>query len=587
MGGHDHTYFGTVDPIFRSAQELPEASAIHFLPEPNADAVTWTYSDLASRTAQAANLFKSMGIQGGKSVAVLSPSIPEAVSCIWGASLAGVAAPINFLLNTDSIASILVAGEVEVVVAFGPTENLDIWQKATAAAEQAGVQKVLTIGPRTPDAPALEVLLDEQPNNLTTVDIEPRSIACYFHTGGTTSTPKLAALTHQSISASTAGAHGVYQAGKGDLMINGMPLFHVAGSILSTLGIFAGAGAILLPTAAGLRNPDVIKNHWSIAAKHRVTHIGGIPTSLIALLDTEINGADTTNIRSAFTGGAPMPVAASEAFEDKFGIPVREIYGMTETSGLIAATPLDKAPVHGSLVAILPDMEVEVRNLSATNEHSSEGAIFVRGPNVFAGYKDGSTIRSVLESGNWLATGDIGELDENGTLTITGRVKDLIIRSGHNIDPSMIESVADAHPDIRLSAAVGAPDAYAGELPVLFVTLREGADINEDQLSVWLQERIAERPAWPKKIHLTTDWPVTAVGKTFRPELRRRATQDVFVQICDGFRHEDPHLSLQVSLAKSGTPIVKIECRSTTICTQIIDRVRDFTIPVEVGVADN
>ena len=145
--------------------------------------------------------------------------------------------------------------------------------------------------------------------------------------------------------------------------------------------------------------------------------------------------------------------------------------------------------------------------------------ITVRGPHVSPGYRNLAHDAGVFDGGR-LNTGDLGYTDESGHLYIAGRVKDLIIRSGHNIDPLMIENAMTAHPAVALAAAVGVPDDYAGELPVCYVTLRPGAVVSEDELHEHARRTIGERPAWPKHIHIVEAIPLTLVGKIYKPQLR-------------------------------------------------------------------
>jgi fatty-acyl-CoA synthase len=157
--------------------------------------------------------------------------------------------------------------------------------------------------------------------------------------------------------------------------------------------------------------------------------------------------------------------------------------------------------------------------------------ILYKGPNVFAGYLNEDATRKTFTADGWLITGDLGYLDDRQMLHVTGRAKDLIIRSGHNIDPKMIEDAASQHPDVVLGAAVGAPDAYAGELPVLYVTLRPGASVTTGELLAFVAERVHEAPAKPKWVTILPEMPLTNVAKIFKPALRLRAAEEA-VQMC-------------------------------------------------------
>jgi len=155
------------------------------------------------------------------------------------------------------------------------------------------------------------------------------------------------------------------------------------------------------------------------------------------------------------------------------------------------------------------------------------GILRVRGPNVGPGYTDARRNAGTFTDNGWLITGDIGHVDAEGRVFVTGRAKDVIIRGGHNIDPQLIEEALLQHPDVLMAAAVGEPDEYAGELPVAFVSLRPGATVTMQELSAFANERVPERPAWPKRIDVLPAIPMTAIGKVFKPKLRQLACERV------------------------------------------------------------
>jgi fatty-acyl-CoA synthase len=231
-----------------------------------------------------------------------------------------------------------------------------------------------------------------------------------------------------------------------------------------------------------------------------------------------------------------------ERFAQVTGRPLHEVYGMTEASGLIALHASGDAGGEGSVGWPLPYSEVLVRRalgdgrLGALCKPHEVGVITVRGPQVSPGYRDPAHNQGVLHDGE-LNTGDLGYTDEQGRLYMAGRAKDLIIRSGHNIDPQMIENAMSTHPAVALAAAVGMPDAYAGELPVCYVMLRPGAAAADEHKAVLTdlhahaQRLIGERPAWPKHIFIIDAMPLTSVGKIFKPKLRCDAAERLVQQV--------------------------------------------------------
>jgi fatty-acyl-CoA synthase len=350
-------------------------------------------------------------------------------------------------------------------------------------------------------------------------------VAACFHTGGTTGTPKLALHSHRGQLVAALGGVVLGHMRATDVVTATLPLFHVGGTIHGGLCAFMAGMELLVMSPAGMRNPAMVQGFWRLAAQYRATRIGSVPTSLGAVLDVPLQGADLGAVRAGFTGAASLPPAVAARFREVTGHPLHEIYGMTEASGLIAMDPVGSAGGEGSVGWPLPYTEVVVRRLEAGGSLGAAclpeevGVITVRGPTVSPGYRNAEHDAGVFDGG-MLNTGDLGFADAQGRLHIVGRAKDLIIRSGHNIDPLMIENAMASHPAVALAAAVGMPDAYAGELPVCFVALREGASATAAELQQYAQRTIGERPAWPKQVFIVDAIPLTTVGKIYKPQLR-------------------------------------------------------------------
>jgi fatty-acyl-CoA synthase len=262
--------------------------------------------------------------------------------------------------------------------------------------------------------------------------------------------------------------------------------------------------------------------------------MSGVPTVLAALAGVPLQGADISTLRAVRTGAAPLPPELAQRFEQAFGLHINESLGMTETAGLSTVAPPGLSAPAGCVGWPLPHARVRIVALSSDDQATThtlptgeKGMVLYQGPNLFSGYLDAAeTARSFTPDG-WLITGDVGFIDTQGRLHLSGRAKDLIIRGGHNIDPKVIEDALGAHPAVALCAAVGAPDAYAGELPVAFATLKPGSDVTEAELLAFTAERVDEGPAKPKSITVLNTMPVTNVGKIYKPELRTLATAAV------------------------------------------------------------
>jgi fatty-acyl-CoA synthase len=249
---------------------------------------------------------------------------------------------------------------------------------------------------------------------------------------------------------------------------------------------------------------------------------------------------------------------------------------MTEASGLLAIDPPSGPGVLGSVGFPLPYTQLVVRRLNSDGSPGDAcpagevGVVTLRGPTVSPGYRNSEHDRGVFVDG-MLNTGDLGFVDDTGRIHIAGRAKDLIIRSGHNIDPLMIENAMQRHPAVALAAAVGMPDAYAGEIPVCYVALRPGAAATEAELHAHAEAAIAERPAWPKHIFIIDTIPVTSVGKIYKPTLRCDAAARLVTRI---LREELGIDEAAVNATEGGSRGMKISVRLPVGDAAIAQRVR-------------
>ncbi len=520
------------DVFTGAAGRQPDAPAITMLMTgaPDEQPRRVTYGDLLKLVRRAANLFASLG--GTRpGVAYMLPSLVETHATLWGAETAGYAVPINFLLQPDHIAGLLKASGARILVALGPHPVLDISQKALALREQLpGLTLVRVAPPGVPLEPGVvdfHAALTAQPDDRLVFGEPGRDndVAAYFHTGGTTGQPKLVAHTHRSQLVAALGGAVLGDMRPTDTLTATLPLFHVGGTIFCALSAYMAGLHLLIMSPGGLRNPAMVDGFWRLVAHHRATLVGGVPTAVGAVLQSKLEGFDISCVRAGFCGAASLPPAVADTFRRVTGCELHEVYGMTEASGLIAIDAVASRGGEGSVGWALPYTQVEVRRLEpngrlgAACDRGEIGVVTIRGEHISPGYRDPAHNAGVFEDGV-LNSGDLGYADSEGRLHIAGRAKDLIIRSGHNIDPLMIENAMAAHPAVALAAAVGMPDAYAGELPVCYVALKAGARVTMDELIDHAQQTIGERPAWPRHIHIVEAIPLTTVGKIYKPQLR-------------------------------------------------------------------
>jgi len=322
----------------------------------------------------------------------------------------------------------------------------------------------------------------------------------------------------------------------GESILSGLPLFHTSGVLQAGLVPLFNGRRIVIPSPRGFRDPKVISNYWRFVRRYGISIGAGVPTVLAALTAIEPDGPVVT-IKRFLVGGAPVSkTIIAKIREMTGGADVIEGWGMTETCGFCVMNPHGRTKL-GSVGLPFPGVEVEVRRFGVDDavgkvcKTDEIGELVVRGDIVIKSYLHERPGAFTIDG--WLRTGDLGRADEDGYLWITGRSKDLIIRGGHNIDPAFIEEPAYQHPAVQLAAAIGKPDKYAGELPVLYVQLKRGAHTSEGELADFLRERIVERAAIPKSIIIVPEIPLSGPGKISKLLLRRQAISAAFQEELD------------------------------------------------------
>lgn len=551
---------------------------------------TLTWRELHGKATQAANLFRALGVGENDVVAYVLPNTSETVWAYLGGAVAGVVNPINPLLEAEQIGAILNETKAKVVVTLKSFLKTDVAQKtAEAVAMAPGVTHVLEIDllrylsppkswiagllrPKNPVSHRATVLnfnteIARQPaDGLTFPDSFEDRVAAYFHTGGTTGMPKVAQHTYSGM---------LYNGWLGsellfthdDTLICPLPLFHVFACYPVLMSVLTSGGHVVFPTPQGYRGEGVFDNFWKLIERWDVTFMITVPTALSALMQRPVN-ANVSSLRIAISGSAPLPLELYTRFQKATGVNIAEGYGLTEATCLVSCNPIDGVQKVGSVGIPLPHTDVRILHCeedgSITYECSTDevGEICIANP----GVNDGSTY---TEAGKnlglyadkvYLRTGDLGRIDDEGYLWITGRAKDLIIRSGHNIDPAVIEEALMAHPAVAMAGAIGQPDSYAGELPVAYVELVGGAEATAEELMAHAAGIVTERAAHPKRIEVLDELPKTAVGKVFKPDLRKRAIRLVYDKALSEAGHaaevaevvEDKKRGLVARLRKTG-----------------------------------
>jgi len=517
---------------------------------PNDKAETLNWQGFRDKSVQAANLLRRLGIGENDVVAYLLPICNEAALTLIGGSIAGIANPINPLLEPDQIAAILRETNAKVLVTLRAFPKSDLAQLAADAVAQApNIETILEVDlnryltppkswivrlirPKVTASHSAKVLdfnleLNKQNRALDFEDATEDRVAAYFHTGGTTGMPKVAQHKYSGI---------VYNGWLGDRMLFSsddtiicpLPLFHVFACHVILMAMISSGAHVVFPTPQGYRGEGVFDNFWKLIERWNVSFMITVPTAISALMQRPVD-ADITSLKTAFSGSSPLPVELFKRFEKATGIQIVEGYGLTEVTCLVSCNPDQGLKKVGSVGIPLPHTNVKIildtadgPTECATNEI---GEICVANPGVFAGSTYTETIKNkgLYHFNTHLRTGDLGRMDEDGYLWITGRAKDLIIRGGHNIDPAQIEEALAGHEAVGFVGAIGQPDVHAGEVPCAYVELVLGATVTPEELITFANSLVTERAAQPKYVEILPELPKTAVGKVFKPALRKSA----------------------------------------------------------------
>ncbi len=535
-------FFNTYDLIKHGAALDPGAIAVSFMPTGGQydNPIQITYSEFLERVTQTANLFHDLGIGPEDVVSYLLPSLPYTHYILWGGEAAGIVNPINPLLEPATIIEICKSANTKVLVALEEWPGTIIWNKALAVRKELPNLKAIVriLGP-SDEANGIygydEIVGRYNSKNLDSGrQIAPEDLASIYHTGGTTGTPKLAPHTHfnEVAMAWMMKLHGLLR--QGDVILSGLPLFHVNGTTVTGSYPFSIGAHVVILGPQGYRDPEIIKNFYKIVEYYKAVSFSLVPTVLSMLLQVPTDGADISSLRYGVCGAAPLSVELFQKFEAHSGMKILEGYGLTEGTCASAVNPFHGERKIGSIGLHHPYQEMKVFIVNDEGKFVREaetdeiGSVCIKGPNVFKGYLDERHNIGIWPKEGWLNTGDLGRQDSDGYFWITGRKKELIIRGGHNIDPAAIEEPLYAIPGVQTAAAVGGPDPYAGEVPVAYVQLQEDANLTPEQILNNLRQTIGERAAIPKQVIIVDQIPLTPVGKIFKPALRWDAIKRVY-----------------------------------------------------------
>ena len=354
---------------------------------------------------------------------------------------------------------------------------------------------------------------------------DPDDVALVLLTSGTTARPKRVPLSHRALLEAARGHRRALALEAADRCLDLMPLFHVNGLMMLLASLEAGSAAVCPPPFESARA-------FAWIAETQPTWLNGTPTvhqgilGQAALDPAAARAASTRPLRFVRSASAPLPARVAEEIERLFGAPVVESYGQTETATLVAVAPLPPRARRPGAVGVAAGPEIAIVDGEGHRVSAgSIGEIVVRGPSVMAGYEDDPEAAAWLADG-WFRSGDLGRLDEDGFLYITGRIKDVINRGGEKIAPREIDEILLAHPAVRDAVTFGVPHRTLGEDVAAVVVLAQGTTLSPAALRQFAAERVAAFKV-PRRIVFLDVIPRGLTGKPDRAALAQMVSAEV------------------------------------------------------------
>ncbi|MFJ8196964.1 class I adenylate-forming enzyme family protein [Streptomyces sp. NPDC096152] len=436
-------------------------------------------------------------------------------------------------IGEGDVVAVVLANRVELVVVL-----FAAWRLGAAVTPVNPALTESEAGFQIGDAGARVVVGERSHSSLVTLDLadlaggagspdlgsgSPRedSLALLIYTSGTTGRPKGVMLDHTNVRAMCEMIVAGLGLDRTDHSLLVLPLFHVNGIVVSVLSpLLAGGHA----TIAGRFRAQTF---FEVVERVRPTYFSAVPAiyaMLVALPDSV--EPDSSSLRRVICGAAPMPAELIARFEDRYGVPIVEGYGLSEGTCASTLNPPDGPRRPGTVGVPLPGQQVALMGADGRFVTEGPGEVVIKGPNVMRGYlnRPQETARTVVDG--WLHTGDVGRFDHDGHLVLVDRIKDMIIRGGENLYPKEIENVLHGHPAVAEAAVVGAPDPVLGEVPVAYVALYPNAQTTPEGLLEHCRGQLA-RIKLPTRIAIVDALPKNPVGKIDKPSLRRVVTPAV------------------------------------------------------------
>jgi acyl-CoA synthetase (AMP-forming)/AMP-acid ligase II len=476
-----------------------------------------TYGQALDRARRIAAGFLELGLRKGDVVALQLPNTPEYLLTYFGLALVGIVPALMHVVYTPGELKPLLAHARAKAIVTGPgpagDPTRDLLELAAASDTLA---YVITLGEapkgtlawaEIADTPAMEEIPDPP------VAADPLLLA---FTSGTSASPKAVLATNQTALSTIIAAKPILGLETDDKIMSVASFTHMFGMMVVHWALACGGALVLLPQF----RPDLYADLVD-AAKPNMLFTA--PAHVAACLQAGLfEGKDLSSIRTAIFSGAVCPPQVAAAFEDLIDGQVQQMYGMTEAMCMAVTRGSDAQLVrHGSVGSAIPGQELRVRSPDGTPlSPGEEGELQVRGGAVLASYLDNAeATRAAFDDGRWLRTGDLGSIDENGNITISGRLKDVVNRGGIKINPADIEAAIDRHPAVVVSAIVPMPDEVLGERLCCFVELVPEAELSLDELCDFLQQEKLAKRRWPERLEIVEAMPLTPTRKVIKGKL--------------------------------------------------------------------
>jgi long-chain acyl-CoA synthetase len=497
----------------------------------------WTYREIGDLARRAARGLQDLGVRPGTRVGLCLPNTPYYVIAYFAVlRIGGVVVNFNPLYTERELEHQVVDSGVEVMIASDLAMSLP---KIEPLIGRTALRRVV-VCPIAGVLPALKGTayrllkrkdIAHEPHDLRFVRFaqltardadpdpvarDPHDLAVLQYTGGTTGVPKGAMLSHANLAANSAQmiAHVGHMPERQERTLGVLPMFHVfALTTVLNYSVETAAEMILLPRFE-------MKSFLETAKRTRPTQFFGVPTLYAALNKVDLHG-EFDEVRVCISGGAPLPLDIRQTFEKRTGVRVVEGYGLSEASPIIACNPLEGLVKDNSCGPAFPGTAIEIRDpddIHRIMPQGERGEVCARGPQVMKGYWNRPQETEATFIYGALRTGDVGYLDKDGYLFLVDRIKDLILCSGYNVYPRVIEDALYEHPAVAEAVVIGVPDPYRGQSPKAFVALHPERIVGEEELMEFLKTRIS-KIEMPSQIEFRAALPKTMVGKLSKKEL--------------------------------------------------------------------